>query len=254
MRALTFPIFSPRQSACLALLVPLAAWAQSPALPRDAAYPDAPVAPAGPTQRCQPRPPLKRPSANAWREAHEALTRPAAAHADAPASRQQAGSSPRPRPQGTVPDAPTIAAPPAAPRPRHASAVARLAASPPHAHAPTPSREPAMTALHRISLVGAITLLAGCASVSPDGLRSDVATLTAGRTARGTTGRPARHRPPPPAHRRRYPSSAGWPNPSRRTLPCALRCSTTLACKHGWRRWVWPMPSAFRPSPCPTRT
>ena len=40
-----------------------------------------------------------------------------------------------------------------------------------------------MTALHRLSLVGAITLLAGCASVSPDGLRSDVATLTAGRTA-----------------------------------------------------------------------
>ena len=40
-----------------------------------------------------------------------------------------------------------------------------------------------MTALHRLSVVAAITLLAGCASVSPDGLRGDVAKLTAGRTA-----------------------------------------------------------------------
>ena len=40
-----------------------------------------------------------------------------------------------------------------------------------------------MTALHRLSLLGAALVLAGCASVSPDGLRGDVAQLTAGRTA-----------------------------------------------------------------------
>ena len=39
-----------------------------------------------------------------------------------------------------------------------------------------------MSALHRLSLLGAAALLAGCASVSPDGLRGDVAALTAGRT------------------------------------------------------------------------
>ena len=39
-----------------------------------------------------------------------------------------------------------------------------------------------MSALHRLSLLGALALLAGCASVSPDGLRGDVAALTAGRT------------------------------------------------------------------------
>ena len=40
-----------------------------------------------------------------------------------------------------------------------------------------------MTALHRLSLLGAALALAGCASVSPDGLRGDVGQLTAGRTA-----------------------------------------------------------------------
>ena len=40
-----------------------------------------------------------------------------------------------------------------------------------------------MTSTHRLSILAAATLLAGCASVSPDGLRSDVAELTAGRTA-----------------------------------------------------------------------
>ena len=40
-----------------------------------------------------------------------------------------------------------------------------------------------MTALHRLSLLGAALVLTGCASVSPDGLRGDVAQLTAGRTA-----------------------------------------------------------------------
>ncbi len=40
-----------------------------------------------------------------------------------------------------------------------------------------------MSALHRLSLLGAATVLAGCASVSPDGLRGDVSALTAGRTA-----------------------------------------------------------------------
>lgn len=39
-----------------------------------------------------------------------------------------------------------------------------------------------MSALHRLSLLGAAAVLAGCASISPDGLRSDVAALTAGRT------------------------------------------------------------------------
>ena len=40
-----------------------------------------------------------------------------------------------------------------------------------------------MTVLHRLSLLGAALALVGCASVSPDGLRGDVAQLTAGRTA-----------------------------------------------------------------------
>ena len=40
-----------------------------------------------------------------------------------------------------------------------------------------------MTSTHRLSVLAAAALLAGCASVSPDGLRSDVASLTAGRTA-----------------------------------------------------------------------
>ena len=40
-----------------------------------------------------------------------------------------------------------------------------------------------MTSTHRLSILAAATLLAGCASVSPDGLRSDVAALTADRTA-----------------------------------------------------------------------
>ena len=40
-----------------------------------------------------------------------------------------------------------------------------------------------MISAHRLSILAAAALLAGCASVSPDGLRSDVAALTAGRTA-----------------------------------------------------------------------
>ena len=40
-----------------------------------------------------------------------------------------------------------------------------------------------MISTHRLSVLAAAALLAGCASVSPDGLRSDVASLTAGRTA-----------------------------------------------------------------------
>ena len=40
-----------------------------------------------------------------------------------------------------------------------------------------------MISTHRLSILAAATLLAGCASVSPDGLRSDVAALTTGRTA-----------------------------------------------------------------------
>lgn len=40
-----------------------------------------------------------------------------------------------------------------------------------------------MTRAHRLCVLAAAALLAGCASVSPDGLRSDVAELTAGRTA-----------------------------------------------------------------------
>ena len=40
-----------------------------------------------------------------------------------------------------------------------------------------------MSALQRLSLLGAAAVLAGCATVAPDGLRGDVATLTADRTA-----------------------------------------------------------------------
>lgn len=40
-----------------------------------------------------------------------------------------------------------------------------------------------MISTHRLSVLAAAALLTGCASVSSDGLRSDVAALTAGRTA-----------------------------------------------------------------------
>ena len=48
-----------------------------------------------------------------------------------------------------------------------------------------------MRALHRLSLLGAAALLAGCANVSPDGLRGDVAALTEGRTAAVPADAPA---------------------------------------------------------------
>ncbi len=45
-----------------------------------------------------------------------------------------------------------------------------------------------MNALHPLSVLGAAAVLAGCASVSPDGLRGDVAALAASRTALSTPG------------------------------------------------------------------
>ena len=48
-----------------------------------------------------------------------------------------------------------------------------------------------MSTVHRLSMLAAAALLAGCASVSPDGLRSDVAALTAGRTGGTVAALPA---------------------------------------------------------------
>ena len=48
-----------------------------------------------------------------------------------------------------------------------------------------------MNAFHRASLLGAAAVLAGCASVAPDGLRGDVAALTAGRTGGTEAALPA---------------------------------------------------------------
>ena len=66
-------------------------------------------------------------------------------------------------------------------RPRHP------AHAPPHANA----RGQTMNAFHRASLLGAAAVLAGCASVAPDGLRGDVAALTAGRTGGTEAALPA---------------------------------------------------------------
>lgn len=64
-----------------------------------------------------------------------------------------------------------------------------------------------MRALHRLSLLGAAALLAGCASVSPDGLRGDVAALTAGRTAGIEAALPATG---PAARAQAQQSIQGW--------------------------------------------
>ena len=65
-----------------------------------------------------------------------------------------------------------------------------------------------MISTHRLSVLAAAALLAGCASVSPDGLRSDVTSLTAGRTAGvAQTALPAMD---PSARARAQQSIDGW--------------------------------------------
>lgn len=112
VRALTYSLSSPGPMVCLALLVPLAAWAQSPDGPRDAAHPDAPVAPLV-HPALQTLPAAEAPSANAWREAHEALTPSATEHAGSTATGQQAGDPTAHSPLGTAPNASAATAPPA---------------------------------------------------------------------------------------------------------------------------------------------
>ena len=112
VRALTHPLSSPGPMVCLALLVPLAAWTQSPDGQRDAAHPDAPVAPLV-HPALQTPPAAEAPSANAWREAHEALSPSATEHATSPATGQQAGDHTEHSLPGTAPDASAATAPPA---------------------------------------------------------------------------------------------------------------------------------------------
>jgi len=64
-----------------------------------------------------------------------------------------------------------------------------------------------MSALHRLSLLGAVAVLAGCASVSPDGLRGDVAALTAGRTGNVQAALPATD---PAARAKAQQAITGW--------------------------------------------
>lgn len=64
-----------------------------------------------------------------------------------------------------------------------------------------------MSAIHRLSLLGAVAFLAGCASVSPDGLRGDVAALTAGRTGGVQAALPAAD---PAARAQAQQSIQGW--------------------------------------------
>ena len=72
------------------------------------------------------------------------------------------------------------------------------------APAPSPRRPPPW---RRLSLLGAAAVLAGCASVSPDGLRSDVAALTAGRTGGVDAALPGTN---PAARAQAQQAIAGW--------------------------------------------
>ena len=101
MRAPDSLFYPLRQAACLALLTPLAALAQGPASPQDAARPDAPTAPL--VHAAMPPAPQgdTAPSPNAWRAAHTAVAEFPRGHADILAWEKQAASgSPPPAPSG----------------------------------------------------------------------------------------------------------------------------------------------------------
>ena len=87
----------PMRLACLALLSPLLAQAQSPSAP-DATRADAPTAPL-PYTAMPPQPPLvdALPTPQAWRQAHEAVGAFPRGHADIVAWEAQNGSAPPPR-------------------------------------------------------------------------------------------------------------------------------------------------------------
>jgi hypothetical protein len=116
-------IFSLRQAACLAVLTPLIALAQAADSMRDAAHPDAPVAPlVHPAMKPMP-PGDDAPAPNAWREAHDAVAAFPRGHADILAweqqQKQQSAANPPPAP--------------ASPRP---SGHGAQPAMPPHQHLP----------------------------------------------------------------------------------------------------------------------
>ena len=105
MRAPDPLIFSLRQAACLALLTPLIALAQATDSMRDAAHPDAPVAPlVHPAMKPMPLGD-DAPAPNPWREAHDAVAAFPRGHADILAWEQQQAAKPpvtpaSPRPSG----------------------------------------------------------------------------------------------------------------------------------------------------------
>ena len=92
----------PMRLACLALLSPLLAQAQSPSAP-DATRADAPTAPL-PYTAMPPQPPLvdALPSPQAWRQAHEAVGAFPRGHADIVAWEAQRGSAPPPAPAASA--------------------------------------------------------------------------------------------------------------------------------------------------------
>ena len=89
------PLFSLlRQAACLLLLAPLMALAQGLAPAPDAANPDAPGAPLIHPDMPALQPGNDAPSANAWREAHDAVAAFPRGHADILAWEKQPGAKP----------------------------------------------------------------------------------------------------------------------------------------------------------------
>ena len=74
-----------------------------------------------------------------------------------------------------------------------------------------------MTRARHFCLLAPAALLAGCASVSPDGLRSDVASLTAGRNA--GVAQAALPAMDPSARAKAQQSIDGWLAQPRKSVP-----------------------------------
>ena len=100
MRAPDSLIFSFRQAASLALLTPLIALAQGPVSARDAANPDAPLAPLVHPEMTPLPQGSDAPAPSAWRAAHDAVAAFPRGHADIVVWEQQAAANPPLAPAG----------------------------------------------------------------------------------------------------------------------------------------------------------